>query len=160
MDKKRFKCKVGVLLVVIEDDEILLLRRYNTGIADGMHVLPMGCIEEGESATQAMIREAKEEVNLTLDLENLRMAHTMHRLHRLPDGSSFVQMDLFYIPSCYEGNIENREPHKCDELRFYPLKALPQTLDPFVRHALESILNGKSYSEFGWPSNVSHQLKV
>ena len=46
---KRFRLKVGVFLVLIENNKVLLSRRYNTGIADGQHVLPMGGLEEGET---------------------------------------------------------------------------------------------------------------
>lgn len=154
MDNKRFKCRVGVSLVLIEKDEVLLLRRYNTGLADGRHVLPMGGVEKGESATQTMVREAKEEINLTLNPETLHVAHTMHRLHHLPNGDAFEQIDLFYIPQSYEGTIENREPYKCDELKFYPFIAFPNTLEPFVKQALQCIRSGISYSEFGWSQNL------
>lgn len=70
-EDKRFKLKVGVFLILLQNDHVLLSRRYNTGIADGLHVVPMGGLEEGETATQAIIREAKEEVNITLKPETL-----------------------------------------------------------------------------------------
>lgn len=74
----------------------------------------------------------------------------MHRLHHLPDGKSFAQIDLFFSPKTYSGTIQNNEPHKCDEVKFYPIKALPETTESFIRQALECILNGKTYSEIGW----------
>lgn len=150
-EAKRFKLKVGVFLVLVENNRVLLSRRYNTGIADGQHVLPMGGLEEGETATQALIREAKEEVNLDLRAEGLRVAHVMHRLHHLPNGDFFPQVDLFFIPRSYEGVIQNREPHKCDELEFYPLNDLPSTIEPFIKQALDCIQAHQFYSEIGWP---------
>jgi 8-oxo-dGTP diphosphatase len=150
MLKERFKVKVGVFLVLIENNKVLLSRRYNTGIADGRHVLPMGGLEEGETMTEALIREVKEEVNITLLPDHLQVAHVMHRFHLLPDGGSFPQVDIYFVPSFYEGTIENREPHKCDELQFYDLKALPATIEPFIAEALRHIDQDQFYSEVGW----------
>ncbi len=151
-EAKRFKIKVGVLLVLIEDSKVLLSRRYNTGIADGRHVFPMGGLEEGETVTQAIIREAKEEINLTLQPGALQVAHVMHRLHHLPNGDTFPQVDVFFTSQCYEGSIQNLEPHKCDEVKFYPLHDLPSTVEPFIQQALQCIQKKQFYSEIGWPN--------
>jgi 8-oxo-dGTP diphosphatase len=149
-EKKRFKLKVGVLLVLLENDQVLLSRRYNTGIADGQHVLPMGGLEEGETLTQAMIREAKEEADVDLQSNRLQVAHVMHRLHHLPNNDSFPQIDVFFIARSYDGVVQNMELHKCDELKFYPFNDLPSTVAPFIEQALHCIRTNQFYSEFGW----------
>lgn len=46
--------------------------------------------------------------------------------------------------------LENKEPHKCDQLDFFPLEKLPDTVAPFVQQALECIQKGIHYSECGW----------
>ncbi len=158
-EAKRFKLKVGVFLVLLENNMVLLSRRYNTGIADGQHVLPMGGLEEGETLTQALIREAKEEANLDVQSDKLRVVHVMHRLHHLPNGDSFPQIDVFFIPCSYDGVIQNMEPHKCDELKFYPLNDLPCTIEPFIKQALLCIQTNQFYSEIGWPENRPLQAK-
>lgn len=154
-EDKRFKLKVGVFLVLLQDNKVLLSRRYNTGIADGLHVVPMGGLEEGETITQALIREALEEINIILRPEEVRVVHVMHRLHHLPNGEFFPQVDIFFIPNTYEGTIQNMEPHKCDEVKFYPLDALPETTEKFIKQALQCIRTGKFYSEIGWAQNIS-----
>jgi 8-oxo-dGTP diphosphatase len=50
----------------------------------------------------------------------------------------------------WSGEIVNNEPHKCDELAWYPVINLPPNTIPYVRHAIECFQNGISYSEFGW----------
>lgn len=147
---KRFKLKTGVFLFLIQNDHILLLRRFQTGIDDGLYVVPMGCIEGSETLTTALIREAQEEANITLQPENLSMCHMMHRLHPMPQGLSFEQIDVYFRTDTYEGTIENLEPHKCDELKFYPLNNLPRNIAPFIRHAIEATLKAQNFSEFGW----------
>lgn len=149
-EKKRFKLKVGVFLFLIENDQILLLRRHKTGIDDGFYVVPMGAIEGDEIVTSAVIREAVEEANILLKPENLEMCHVMHRFHSMPQGLSFEQIDIFFRAEKYVGNVQNLEPHKCDELSFYPLENLPIKTAPFIRYAIDCMLSGKLLSEFGW----------
>lgn len=147
---KRFKLKVGVFLFLIQNGQILLLRRCKTGIDDGIYVVPMGAIEGGETVTSAMIREASEEANILLKPENLKMCHLMHRFHPMPQGLSFEQIDVFFRAETYEGTIQNLEPHKCDELNFYPLNNIPKNTAPYIRQALHCMETGIPFSEFGW----------
>ncbi len=149
-ESKRFKLKVGIFLFLIQNHKILLLRRHNTGIDDGLYVVPMGAIEGLETVTSAVIREAAEESNIRLKPENLEMCHVMHRFHPMPQGLSFEQIDIFFRTEIYEGNIQNLEPHKCDELCFYPLDNLPAKTASFIQHAISCMLSGKLLSEFGW----------
>ena len=153
-EKERFKLKIGVFLFLIQDEHLLLLRRYCTGIGDGMYVLPMGGHDGKEPLTQALIREVKEETNILIKPEQITACHVMHRLHHLPDGLSFEQMDVFFKATTYEGIIKNREPHKCDELQFYPLNDLPANTVPFIRYAIDCILKQQIFSEFGWSNET------
>lgn len=154
-EAKRIKAKLGVALVLIENNRILLSRRFNTGTDDGYYICPIGGLEFGETASQAMIREAFEEVNIVIEPQHLKLLHTMHRLHHLPNGNHFIQIDLYFSPVKYDGVIKNNEPHKCDDLQFFPLEALPNNTLPFIRQMLSSIRSGETYSEFGWDKKVT-----
>lgn len=146
----RFKLKVGVFVLIIQKEEVLLLRRYRTGIADGLHVVPMGGHDGKEPLTTTLIREAKEETNITVRPEDAQVCHVMHRLHPMPAGLTFEQIDVFFKVETFQGNIENMEPDKCDELKFYPLNQLPTTTEPFICQAITCTQKGQFYSEFGW----------
>jgi 8-oxo-dGTP pyrophosphatase MutT (NUDIX family) len=149
-EKERFKLKAGVFLILIQNNEILLLKRYRTGIEDGMYVVPMGGHDGKEPLTKTLIREAQEETNISLKPEDVELCHVMHRFHPMPHGLSFEQLDLYYRASSYQGVIKNMEPHKCDELRFYPLNNLPRNISPFILHALDCLNKGQFFSEYGW----------
>jgi 8-oxo-dGTP pyrophosphatase MutT (NUDIX family) len=149
-EARRFKMKVGVFLFLIRNDEVLLLRRANTGIADGYYVVPMGGLLEGETATEALIREASEEIGIQLETKNVEVCHVMHRFHRMPDGYCFPQIDFYFQASRWERPIVNCEPDRCDELNFYPLKKLPKKTEAFISQALECMLKGVFFSEYGW----------
>ena len=68
----------------------------------------------------------------------------------MPEGLSFEQIDVFFRVKYYEGVITNNEPDRCDELTFFPLNNLPQATAPFIRHVLQCIQRGESFSEFGF----------
>jgi 8-oxo-dGTP pyrophosphatase MutT (NUDIX family) len=143
--ERRFRCPIAVHLVLVERGRVLLLRRTNTGYADGQDSLVAGCCDGDEPATQAMIREAREEAGITLHPEDLRMATIFHR--SAPNWESIV---LFFVAERYEGTITNMEPHKHDALRFVPLTDLPTTLVPYVREGIRCALAGVTYAEYGF----------
>lgn len=63
-----FSVPVSVHLLLRKDNKILLMRRKNTGFADGMYSMPAGKLEPKESVEDAIIREAREEINI--DIKN------------------------------------------------------------------------------------------
>ena len=78
MKKERFKLIPAVSLVLKKDNKILLQRRCNTGWCDDCYALVGGGIEEGETAFTAIIREAKEEIGITLRKQDLSVEHVLH----------------------------------------------------------------------------------
>ncbi len=159
-EAKRFKLKAGAMFVLRKGDEVLLSRRFNTGIDDGWYVCPMGGVEEGETPKEALCREMAEEIGIEIQPENLRLLHVMYRLHPLKDGGSFTQADFFFTADTYEGVVVNLEPDKCDELSFYPMEKLPPNVVPSIKVALDHIRAGRFYSEFGWNEEELNYAKT
>jgi 8-oxo-dGTP pyrophosphatase MutT (NUDIX family) len=149
-EQKRFKVKIGVFLVLIHEGQLLCLRRHNTGIEDGLYVVPMGGLQENETPLQAVIREAEEEVGVRIRPEDISLAHVMYRKHTQEDGYIFFQQDMFFKAEKFTGLIQNLEPHKADDVRFFSLKELPPKLSPFIDQSIKCILSGEMYSEFGF----------
>lgn len=149
-EAKRFRAKVGVFLVLIQDNQLLCLRRYNTGIEDGLYVVPMGGLREGETPRAAVEREAAEEVNIKVVAQDLQLAHVMYRKHNQPDGYSFYQQDIYFLTQNYYGTLCNLEPEKADDVRFIPLDSLPENFSPSVYEAIQCIRKNVIYSEFGF----------
>ncbi|MFJ4799072.1 NUDIX hydrolase [Kitasatospora purpeofusca] len=139
---------VGVHLVLTEADRVLLGRRRNTPYAAGMWHLPAGHMECGEPVTRSMTREAEEELGITIAEDDLLLVHALHLLDT-DDGRSRLQ--LFFRPTRYKGRLRNAEPHKCGELRWWPLDGLPGDIVPYTAHALAGITRGSTLSTVGWP---------
>ncbi|EKE27414.1 MAG: hypothetical protein ACD_3C00210G0004 [uncultured bacterium (gcode 4)] len=149
MLKQRHKIIPAIYLVLIREDSILMLRRFNTGYEDGNYSLVAWHLDWNETFRQAMAREAMEESSLEFNPQNIRIIHTMHR--RLIDGEDTREyIDFFMSVDNFIWEPVNKEPHKCDELRWFPVDNIPKNTIPYIRYALESIFKGESYSEFGF----------
>lgn len=148
--KKRFKIVPVSYLVLIEDGKILMLRRFNTGYEDGNYSLVAGHLDGSETFRKCLVREAKEEANITLDENDLEIVHAMHRRTNFHDVGLRERIDIFIRPRKWEGEIKNMEPDKCDELIWFSTDNLPSNVVPCVRHAINCIEKDIFYSEFGW----------
>lgn len=133
-----------VHLLLLEHNRILLLRRFQTGYADGQYSLPAGHLEGGETVIAAAVREAREEIGVELDPAELSFSSVMHRR----EGDERV--DFFVHARSWSGRPINAEPDKCDELRWADLEALPENTVPYVRKAIRNHLQGVNFDEFGW----------
>lgn len=142
---ERFKLVTAVHLILIENQKILLQRRYHTGYEDGNYSVVAGHIDGNESVIKAMQREALEEAGIKIKEEDLEIVHVMHR--KTPDRES---IDYFLTCKKYEGKITIMEKNKCDELKFYQLDELPNNIIPYVRKGIEHFLNHKPFSTYGW----------
>jgi len=140
---------VAAYLVLQKDDQVLLLQRQNTGYEDGNYSVIAGHVEPGETFTQAIIREAREEANVVITQNNIVSQHVQHR-KSLTDRSERV--DVYYLVKDWQGQVENLEPHKCRELKWFALDDLPKNTIACVKQALECLLKEQGYSEFGWNS--------
>jgi len=49
-----------ITAILLRDDKVLLAKRKNTGIKDGLWSLPMGHIEENEREEDALKRECQD----------------------------------------------------------------------------------------------------
>lgn len=127
-------------------EEILLQRRCGTGFRDGYYDLcAAGHVEEGESLSAAMIREAREELGIEIMPCDLRFVCLIHK-HL--GGETYF--NAYFGAESYAGEPRICEPEKCDELRWFGINALPELLVEDRRDAIENYLNGTVYGEYGF----------
>lgn len=144
MEKERFKLIVDVHLLLIKDGKIVLLKRANTGYEDGKYGLIAGHADGNETATEAMIREAREEAGIEIKPHDLEFKLVMHR------KTDREQVGFFFTARAYKGEPRNAEPEKCSELAWFDLNNLPENIIPYIRKSIEFLDSGINYYEFGW----------
>ena len=146
MQKERFKIVPFVSLILRRGSEVLLIRRFNTGSEDGMYGCAGGGVESNEPVTQALIREAFEELGIILEKEHLNVVHIVHRKNLL----GIETIGFFIEASCWQGQPCNREPHKCDDIKWFDIKKLPDNCQPTFKHVIAMLDQQKFFSEMGW----------
>lgn len=144
MTAGRFHLVSAVHLFLVRDGQVLLLRRYNTGYQDGNYSVIAGHLNGDEEVKAAAIREAREEAGIEIDPADLHVVGVMHR------RSDDERIDFFLAADRWSGQIVNREPHKCDQLAWFDLGALPDNVIPYVERALQNYRSGRWFDSFGW----------
>ena len=143
MKKERHKIVAAVYAIIIKNGKILLSLRENTGFMDGWYSLVAGHVEADETVDEAMSREAKEEANIVV--KSMKLGTVMFR--KGIDGRDDY-MDFFFIIDDYEGDIINKEPQKCGELKFFNIYNMPNNVLNYVSKAVDNALKGIPYDNF------------
>ena len=126
-------------------NSVLLVRRCNASYGNCQYSLVGGKIEPGESGILALIREVKEEVDITLTENDLEFVHALNRRGSESD----------FIALCFKADIagmsfKNMEPEKHDDVQLFPLDSLPANILPAHKQIIEAIAKKQLYSEHGW----------
>jgi len=140
----RARFPVTVHLLFFREEQILLLRRFNTGFRDGEYSVPAGHLDGGETVVAAAVREAKEEVGVKIGAGDLGFSSVMHRI----EGDERV--DFFVHIYKWQGEPFNAEPDKCDDLLWADINQLPPNTVPYVKQAIWNHLNAVQFDEYGW----------
>ena len=141
---KRYKCVVCADLLIKKiidgDTYILLAKRQNTGNNDGEFELPGGHLESNEDLYDAMIREAKEELLIDLDRDDIKIIHLLH--HYNGERLNFI----FEVDGT---NLTPKigEKDKCSMLKWVKIDELPDETTDKVKLMIDNILNNIFYDE-------------
>ncbi len=147
---ERFRVPCAVMLMLMREtktcEEILLQKRQNTGFADGFYDFSAsGHVEDNESMKVAMCREAKEELNIDINQEDLEFICLIHK-----NISRGIYVNVYFKAIKWSGTPIINEPNKNAEIKWFNIKDLPENL---INDRIEAIHNYKSnikYCEYGW----------
>lgn len=112
----------SVSAVIFDRRRRVLLQQRSDG---GQWGLPGGSVEIGESVTDAVVREVREETGLGVTVRRLVGVYSRPDLQvvRYPDGHVW-----HYVNVCFECAVRGGELTTCDEtlaLAYFPVGALP-----------------------------------
>ena len=135
---ERHTTRVAVFVLLIKDGKTFLLRRQNTGWADGMFTVPSGHVEAGETVPQAAIKEVREEAGVLVDERDLEFMHVQY-VHD-------VYVNFYFKAEQWEGEPYIAEPDLASECSWVALDALPDDLIYHIKAMLLESVQGNYFS--------------
>ncbi len=148
--QERFMLKCAVFLILTKKENnkeyVLLQKRYNTGVLDNtFDVSVSGHLENNESLEDAMIRETKEEIGVSIQKEDLNFVSIMHANVSYGDYIFVV-----FSSNKYNGKEQIMEKDKCSELKWFDINELPKDMDETRKIMIENYKNKNNYNEYGF----------
>lgn len=140
---------VDAMLVLTHHDQVLLALRQGTGYCDGAYNVPSGKLEDGETILDALVREAREEIGISLTTEQLRHVATVHA--RNPEGQR--RLGLFFTVEhdpARHGEPINAEPHKCAKIEWFPIDTLPANTVPYTATGIALMRSSQTFGLADW----------
>ena len=123
------------LCYLIKDNKYLMLHRTKKehDINSGKYIGVGGHIEEGENQYEALVREAKEELGITIEIDKIINSYVVLRRNYFKiDGKQLEPyIDYYFEINEYTGTPKILEKDKCDELIWTDINNLPE---PFINY--------------------------
>lgn len=113
---------IGANIILQKENEVLLGKRLNqSGYGDWGFI--GGHVEKNETLLDAAKREVEEETCLVVD--SLVFLGAINQ-PRQESGAHYIQ--FVFASSQFHGELENKEPDAHEELKWFPLDALPENI--------------------------------
>lgn len=130
--KEMFKSAVH-MIIMDNDNKILLQKRKGSKLWPGYYALPAGHIDEGENQYDALVREAKEELDIEINPKDIINSYVVLRRNFFEiDGKKLEPyIDYYFEISKYKGIPKIVELNKCEELIWSNIDDLPE---PFINY--------------------------
>jgi 8-oxo-dGTP diphosphatase len=136
-----FSVVPAAYVFLVDGARVLLQLRANTGYYDQFWgASAAGHVEAGEPVTEAVVREASEELGVRIAAQALEPLTTMHRT--APTGLAVDQrVDFFFACHDWSG-VPALQEEKASDLRWFDLAALPEATVHHERFVLEGWRDG------------------
>jgi mutator protein MutT len=113
--------------ILVKNDQILLVRHEKKG--KSYWLLPGGGVDFGETVEEALVREFKEEVGLTVQVGKMVLVHDS-----VPPDHHRQVLNLYFIVSTTDTEIKVTKDAVLQDAAFYPLSEFKgMTVNPDVK---------------------------
>lgn len=122
------------MIIKNEKGEILFQRRCGSKLWPDFLGLPAGHVDKGEDVYQALVREAREELNIDINSKDIEDTFVVNRINK----NLKPYYDIYFVIKNYKGIIKINEPNKCQELKWVLLDNMPEDVIEFEKIALDN----------------------
>ena len=119
----KFAGRTATAIITIPPDKILLIKR-RTAPFKGYWALPGGRVDFGETVTQTIVREVKEETGL--DVATVRKIGEYHE-QGVQDGAEYDYYPACFLVNVIGGEIKKQES-EIEEIQLFSLDEIPSSL--------------------------------
>lgn len=152
---KKNRPHVGIGVVVVKAGKVLLGKRKSSS---GEWDLPGGYLENGEKVEDCALRGLHEETGLKG--KSLHLGPWTHDI--LEEDAHRISLHIFV--DYFEGEVQLKEPHKCEEWKWFDWNDLPFPLFPSIRSLILTMgmekLKQVSFLTYPSLQNVTYPLRV
>ena len=139
MGHKKIILNFAAACIVNNEGEILLQKRADFKDAWGF---PGGALELGESAEEALKREAREETGLEIKIDKLIGVYTKY-FSVYPNGDEAQTVLIFFRCTPQAGHLTSQK-HETLELKYFKSDDMPPLFNKQHQDALADFLSGRS----------------
>lgn len=150
--------KSAVHMIIMNNDKLLIQKRKGTKLWPGYYALPAGHIDVVENQYEALVREAKEELNIEINPKDITNSYVVLRRNYFEiDGKKLEPyIDYYFEISKYQGVPSIVEQDKCDELIWADINDLP---NPFINYEGD-FLSDKSITTYDCKIDGAYVKKI
>lgn len=125
--------KSAVHIILKKDNQILIQKRKGSNLWPGYYALPAGHIAEGENQYDTLVREAKEELGIEINPDDIINNYVVLRRNFFQIDGKILEsyIDYYFEIEKYKGIPKIIENDKCDELLWADINDLPE---PFINY--------------------------
>ena len=141
MEEKDLMHGINALLFN-KNGELLLAKRAGERQGAGQWSLVGGKQKVGETVFEAMARELKEEIGIDAPIEKMSLVNVADCI----DSPTIHFVQFGVKVDDWSGEIENKEPDKCSDIKFFPLDQIPENLFYATKTNIDLFLNNEFYN--------------
>lgn len=136
---ERHLTRTAVFVILERDGKVFLLRRANTGWADGYFTLPSGHVDKGDMPRDAAAKEVREEACVEVAPDDLEFVHVDYKRDKY--------VNFYFKAKNWEGEPKVGEPHLASEAVWVDAANLPSDTISQVKNVLGRSGKDSFYSE-------------
>ena len=117
-----------------------MLRRANTGWADGLLTVPSGHVDQGDTVVSSAVKETKEESGVNVLPEDLEFIHVDYILDEY--------VNFYFRATKWTGEPYVAEPAMASEGIWCDKNNLPNDIVPPLKNLFTQLSHGNNFSEY------------